>query len=88
MLRTSREVTGPLQHISLNETVLQDLHQVASRVQALLRGRPSLTDAEQLFIENRLMMMQIEYQQWVKHKYKSEGNRDHDPGKLSSPTKR
>ena len=53
---------------------IKSLHKVAARVQALLRKGASLTDAEQLFLENRLMM-QIEYHQWarLKHKRTTEG---------------
>ena len=36
-----------MQHTSVKKKVLKDLHQVAGRLQALLRGRPALTDAEQ-----------------------------------------
>jgi len=43
--------------------VLDTLHETAASLQAFLRARPALTDAEKLFIENRIMMMQIEYQQ-------------------------
>jgi len=32
--------------------VLDDLHETAASLQAFLRSRPSLTDAEQLFIES------------------------------------
>jgi hypothetical protein len=40
--------------------VLEHLHKTAASLQAFLRSRPPLTEAEQLFIENRIMMMQIE----------------------------
>lgn len=48
--------------------VLNNLHRVAADLQQLLRSRVPLTEGEQLFIENRLMIMQLQYQQWAKRK--------------------
>jgi len=58
--------------------VLEHLHEAAASLQAFLRSRPALTEAEQLFIENRIMMMQIEYQQATKHRPKNKHTRNHD----------
>ena len=63
---TMGEVQSPKQRFQ----VLEHLHETAASLQTFLRSRPSLTDAERLFIENRLMMMQIEYQQTTKHRGK------------------
>lgn len=47
------------------QKVLSDFDWAAGDLRALLRTRPPLTEAEQLFIENRLMMLQIEYTLWT-----------------------
>ena len=65
--------------------VLIDLHQVAANLQALLRKGLPLTEAEQLFVENRLMMMQIEYQQWAKRQSKENRERSQNAGTSTVP---
>jgi hypothetical protein len=55
--------------------VLEHLHETAASLQAFLRSGPPLTEAEQLFIENRIMMMQIEYQQASKQRPKAKHTR-------------
>ena len=72
---TMDEVSAPKQRFR----VLEHLHETAVSLQAFLRSRPPLTEAEQLFIENRLMVMQIEYQQASKQKLKARHTRGHSP---------
>jgi hypothetical protein len=50
--------------------VLNIFHDASLQLQALLRTGPALNEAEQLFIENCIMMTQIEYQQWGQNKYR------------------
>ena len=47
-----------------HEKVLQDFKLISGQLQAFLRKRPSLTDSQQLAIENCLLMLQIEYGHW------------------------
>ncbi len=38
--------------------------QAAAELRAFFQARPSLTESEQLFIENRLRLLQMEYTLW------------------------
>ena len=43
------------------EKLLKEFGKVVADLQLLFRSRQSLTENEQLFIENRLMILQMEY---------------------------
>lgn len=43
------------------DTKRQDFDEVANGLRSFIRSRPCLTDNEKLFIENRLLMLQMEY---------------------------
>ena len=43
------------------EKLLKEFDKVVAALQLLFRSRQSLTENEQLFIENRLMILQMEY---------------------------
>ena len=68
---------GEVQRPKQRFEVLEHLHETAASLQTFLRSRPPLSEAEQLFIENRIMMMQIEYQQATKHRPKNKHTRNH-----------
>jgi hypothetical protein len=46
------------------EQVLETFGKVATELQLLLRAPQSLTVDEQLFIQNRLVMLQLEFRVW------------------------
>lgn len=54
--------------------ILKTFDSAAADLRSLLRARPELSEAEQLFIENRLMMLQIEYTFWAKEEFRKEKN--------------
>lgn len=45
--------------------ILKEFDDAVAGLRSLLRSRQLLTDSEQLFIENRLMILQIEYRLWA-----------------------
>ena len=47
------------------ELVLEAFAKVATDLQCLFRTHQSLTADEQLFIENRMTMLQLEYRVWT-----------------------
>lgn len=54
--------------MTLKKQALRELDETVVHLRSLLRSRQSLNEAEQLFIENRLMILQIEYSVWAKTK--------------------
>ena len=50
---------------SEKQNLLKRFGQIVTDIQLLLRARPLLTDNEQLFLENRLMILQLEYNLWA-----------------------
>jgi len=48
---------------SRKQRLFKDLGQIVTHLQSLFLSRQSLTENEQLFIENRLMILQLEYSQ-------------------------
>lgn len=51
--------------------LLKNLHAVTTDLRSFFRAGHALSEAEQLFIENRLMILQIEYSLWAKDKLKT-----------------
>ena len=47
------------------EGTLRGFGRVVGDMQSLLRSRAVLTETEQLFLENRLMLLQCEYLLWT-----------------------
>jgi len=47
------------------EGTLRGFGRVVGDLQSLLRSRASLTETEQLFLENRLLLLQCEYNLWT-----------------------
>jgi hypothetical protein len=47
------------------EHVLETFAKIATDLQCLFRARQPLTADQQLFIENRIMMLQLEYKLWM-----------------------
>ena len=50
------------------EKMLKRLEESVQELYVFFRTRQSLTESEQLFIENRLMILQIEYNIWARDK--------------------
>jgi hypothetical protein len=50
------------------EKLLKRLDESVQELCVFFRTRQSLTESEQLFIENRLMILQIEYNIWARDK--------------------
>ena len=55
---------------SKKERLLKGFGNIVADLQLFFRSRPSLTENEQLFIENRLMILQVEYNLWTKRPIK------------------
>jgi hypothetical protein len=55
---------------STKQRLLKDFGQIVTHLQSLFRSRQSLTENEQLYIENRLMILQLEYSLWAKRPIK------------------
>jgi len=52
------------------EGTLRGFGRVVGDLQSLLRSRAALTETEQLFLENRLMLLQCEYNLWTQRAIK------------------
>jgi len=50
--------------------VLDELNLTATHLHQFLASCPDLTDTQQLYVENRLTIMQMEFIQWSHHKNK------------------
>ena len=50
--------------------VLDELNLTATHLHQFLESFPDLTDTQQLYVENRLTIMQMEFIQWAQHKNK------------------
>ena len=50
--------------------VLNELNLTATHLHQFLASCPDLTDTQQLYVENRLTIMQMEFIQWSHHKNK------------------
>jgi hypothetical protein len=55
---------------SKKEKLLKGFGKIVADLQLFFRSRNSLTENEQLFIENRLMILQVEYNHWTKRPVK------------------
>jgi hypothetical protein len=51
---------------SRKRRLLEDFQQLVDDLYSFVRSRESLTENEQLFIENWLMILQLEYSRWAK----------------------
>jgi len=47
------------------ERLLKGFGSIVADLQLFFRSQPSLTENDQLFIENRLMILQVEYNRWT-----------------------
>ena len=47
------------------ERILKSFDYIIADIHCLLRSHQSLTESEQLFFENRLMVLQMEYYRWA-----------------------
>jgi hypothetical protein len=61
--------------------MLKSFDDAAAELRSFLRAGHPLSEAEQLFIENRLMMLRMEYTIWAKDKLK-EAHRASGAGEL------
>jgi hypothetical protein len=63
------------------DKLLKGFGKMVADLQLLFRSRPSLSENEQLFIENRLMILQWEYHLWAGRSIKilSKPKKDQSP---------
>lgn len=64
--------------------LLKDFKAIALELRTLLRKNPPLMEAEQLAIENCLLMLQMEYAKWRKHDIEQRTVRDTRDGTTST----